>query len=94
MENVVLSLMDCSFRRFEHTLRAYERNTGRPHPYALNRTHHSNEPRAFIPVPLTSHSNVLWTADIAVGTPAKSFTGQSLFWVAQTSKLITKCQNV
>ena len=55
---------------------------------------HSNEHHISGPVPLTSHLNLVWTADIAVGHPARSVPGQSLFPVAQTSKLITKCAPV
>jgi len=34
----------------------------------------------------------VWTGDISVGTPARAYSGQSLFRVTQTSpKLITKC---
>ena len=33
----------------------------------------------------------MWSAEIAVGTPARAFPGQSLSRVTQTSKLITKC---
>jgi len=34
---------------------------------------------------------MLVTADIAVGFPARAYTGQSLFRVEQTSKLIKEC---
>jgi hypothetical protein len=84
------SLSECPFRRFDRALSAYERNTGEPHPLALNRGH-SNERRDFVTVPLTNDMNMVWTGDIEVGTPPQAFPGQLLFRVAQTSKLITKC---
>ena len=67
----------------------YERNTGEPHPLALKRGD-SNERRIFVPTPLKS-ANMLVTADIAVGSPARAYTGQSLFPVEQASKLIKEC---
>ncbi|KAF8491748.1 acid protease [Russula emetica] len=65
--------MHHTMTRFERAFSAYERNTGEPHPLALKREN-SNERRTFVPVPLTFiDNNPAWTGDIAVGTPARSF---------------------
>ena len=74
--------MGCQFRRLDQAFIAYERNTGQPHPLVLKRGH-SNERRIFVPVPLTSDVDVFWTADIVVGTPGRSFSGQSPLRVTQ-----------
>ena len=42
-------------------------------------------------VPLNDTGNTQWTATATFGTPAEGFSGQSLFRVAQTPKLIIKC---
>ena len=54
---------------------------------------HSNERRIFIPEKITFDpvEPLVWTADIAVGTPARAFSGQSLLRLTQASKLTTKC---
>lgn len=83
------SLTDSQFRRFEHTLRVYEMNTGKPHSLSLKQGH-SIELRITVPVPLTRESNVQWIGDVEVGNPAKSFDGQSLSRIMQMSKLMTK----
>ena len=86
-------LKDCPFRRLDRTLSAYERNTGKVHPLALKRGHSKERRNTFI-IPLTSFSEVQWTGEVAVGTSpngtsSEALTGQSLFRVAQRSKLTT-----
>ena len=85
------SITECPFRRFDQALRAYEQNTGKPHPLAKRGSRPSNERRLFVAVNLNDTANLEWTADVTIGTPARAFSSQSPFWVAQTSKLTIKC---
>ncbi len=76
-ENVV-SLTDRPLRKLDRGFRAYERNTGGPHPLALKRQH-SNERRIGVSLSLVPGNNALWIVDIDVGTPGVGFAGQDLF---------------
>ncbi len=88
-ENVV-SLTDRPLRKLDRGFRAYERNTGGPHPLALKRQH-SNERRIGVSLSLVPGNNALWIVDIDVGTPGVGFAGQSPSRAGQTLKLIIKC---
>ena len=85
------SLTDYPFRRYDRTFRAYERRTGETHPFASKRRHSKNERRFIASNSLTNLSNSVWTVDVTVGTPGITIPSKSLFQVARTSKLITKC---
>ena len=81
-------LTDCPFRRFDHALRAYG---SEPHPLEKRESKPSNERRQDVTVNLNDTANMNWAAELTIGTPPITFSGQSLFWVVQTSKLIIKC---
>ena len=87
------SLTDLQSRSFDQVLTAYERNTGEPIPPTLTRGH-SNERRIFIPDLLTSHLDLVWTADIAVGNPARAFSGRSPLSVNADVDSETDLQNM
>jgi hypothetical protein len=52
---------------------AYERNTGRPHPLVGSIITLSKRDTGS--VPLTDYEDDLWYGTIAIGTPARNFTG-------------------
>jgi hypothetical protein len=93
------SLTDCPLRKYHRAFDAYEKRTGETHPLVLKRTH-SNESRfsstnltfsTNFTQTFTNFSDMVWTLEATVGTPGVSFSSESPFRVAQTSKLITKC---
>jgi cathepsin D len=57
-------------------MRAYEKNTGKPHPLVggIKTSRKRNTGR----VPLTDVSNFLWYGSIEIGTPPNPFTGMTL----------------
>ncbi len=81
-------------RKYEQGFNAFESNTGKLHPLA-SKPANSNKRRDGATVSLTKYRpntpNTMWYGNISVGTPAAIYTGQSLFRVAQTQKLIAKC---
>lgn len=63
--------LSCS--KYDHTLSAFEVNTGKTHPLAASRGTHVAKRSTGVD-PLTDSSEELWFGTIDVGTPAVSYT--------------------
>jgi len=83
-------------RKIKRGLDAFERNTGRAHPYTLEMRQSNNERRGMLwhsrqgptgSVPLTD--DWYWSGPITVGSPGRTFSGEHPFRLAEPSKLIT-----
>jgi hypothetical protein len=70
------------FRKFEIGFEAYKRNIGKAHSLA-SKVGHSNKRRSGVAVSLSDYFDSMWYGNILVGTPATTYTGRSLFLVAQ-----------
>jgi cathepsin D len=72
-----------SFRKYGNGFEAYQKNTGKTHSLASKVARSSNKRRSSVTDSLSPNQEQFWYGNISVGTPATSYSGWSLFLVAQ-----------